>query len=200
MAGEGAEAGRWEALFRDLEAQFEAAEAAELVAEVADRTRREIALVRLGDRLRAAVGADLTMSLSGGEVLRGTLVTAGPDWVLLGAGAGPGGTPDARDTVVVLAAVQSVTGLGARFLPPQAEGRIAARLDVRHALRALARARVAVRVLLRDGAVVVGTLDRIGADHLDLAEHDPGEARRPGAVRRVRTVPLAALSAVRATR
>jgi len=198
MPGEGADAGRWEALFRDLDAQFEAAEAAELAAEVADRTRREIALVRLGDRLRAALGGNLTIGVSGGEVLSGALLTVGPDWLLLGAG--PGGSPDGRDTVVVLSAVQSLTGLGARFLPPETEGRVAARLDVRHALRALARSRVAVRVLLRDGSVVVGTLDRIGADHLDLAEHDAGEARRSGAVRRVRTVPLAALAAVRATR
>ncbi|PJI52559.1 hypothetical protein CTI14_40490 [Methylobacterium radiotolerans] len=42
-----------------------------------------------------------------------------------------------------------------------------------------------------------GTIDRAAADHLDLAEHDSGSARRTDAVRGFRMVPYAALAAIR---
>jgi hypothetical protein len=54
-----------------------------------------------------------------------------------------------------------------------------------------------VQVVLRDGSVLAGTFDRVAADHVDLAEHPAGEARRAGAVRQVRLLPLAALGAIR---
>ena len=54
-----------------------------------------------------------------------------------------------------------------------------------------------MRLVLVDGSVLPGTIDRVGADHLDLAEHGRGELRRAAAVRQVRLVPLAALVAVR---
>ena len=50
---------RWERLFDDLEAQLRTEEARELAAEVADRTRRERALVGLHDQFAAA--ADRTV-------------------------------------------------------------------------------------------------------------------------------------------
>ena len=43
-------AARWEALFDDLAMQWEAAEAAEVELELADRSRREVAFLRLIDR------------------------------------------------------------------------------------------------------------------------------------------------------
>ena len=51
---------RWDELFRDLEGQVAAVEAADLAAEVADRTRRESALLTLADRARGSVGARVT--------------------------------------------------------------------------------------------------------------------------------------------
>ena len=44
---------------------------------------------------------------------------------------------------------------------------------------------------------VSGTIDRAGADHLDLALHDIDEPRRSASVRGYRLVPFAALSWVR---
>lgn len=184
---------RWEALFADLEAEFESGQAAELAAEVADRTRREVARVRLLDRLRASKDAPITAYLPAGLTATGTLSSVGPDWFLLREAVdGVAG----REILVVLAAVQSLGGLGGRSVST-APTALAARLDLRYALRGLARARVPVRLLLRDGSAVSGTLDGVGSDYLDLAEHEPGQPRRPAAVRGVRTVPLAALAAVR---
>jgi hypothetical protein len=180
---------RWQALFDDLDAQLAAEEAAELRAEVADRTRRELALVRIRDRLEPSFGAAVAVAVHGGGTVHGRLLDAGGDWLLLE-------EAGARELLVPLAAVLTVAGLSARSGPPGAEGEVGKRLDLRWALRGLARSRSAVRIGLRDGSTISGTVDRVGADHLDLAEHAPGEARRPGAVRQVRMVPLAALASV----
>ena len=180
---------RWQGLFDDLEAQLEAAEAAELAGEVAERTRREVALLRIADRLRAAEGAAVTVTLPGAGAVRGRLLDAGVDWLLLE-------EPGPREVLVPLLAVLGVTGLGPRTAAPD-DSPVAKRLDLRWALRGLARSRTGVALVLVDGSTVTGTLDRVGADHLDLAEHGLGEARRAAAVRQVRLVPLAALALVR---
>ena len=183
---------RWQALFDDLEAQLAEGEAAELQAEVADRTRREVGLVRVVDRLAAASGHEVAVALGAAGVLRGRILDAGVDWLLIE-------ETGAREVLVPLAAVLGVAGLGPHTGTPGAEGEVGRRLDLRWALRGLARSRAGVALVLRDGSVVSGTLDRVAADHLDLAEHAPGEPRRPGAVRQVRLVPLAAITLVRSS-
>jgi len=177
---------RWERLFADLEAQLDEAVAVDLRAEVADRTRAEQADVWLADRLRAAAGAEVVVHLLGGEVVAGRVEDVGPEWVVL-AGA-PG------QALVPLGAVGSVAGLPRRVAPPA--GEVLRRLTLRSALRALVRDRAAVRVSVT-GAELAGTLDRVAGDHVDLALHPVGEARRPGAVLEVRAVPLAAVLVVR---
>jgi hypothetical protein len=180
---------RWRALFDDLEAQLEAAEAAELHGEVRERARTEQARVRTADRLAAATGDSVVVHVPGAGALRGTLRDAGVDWLLLEEQAG-------REALVPLAAVLSVAGLP-RGAAPAGEGVVGKALDLRWALRGLVRDRAGVTLVLRDGTAVPGTLDRVGADHVDLAEHAPGEVRRAGAVRGVRLVPLGALALVR---
>jgi hypothetical protein len=181
---------RWEDLFADLEAQLSAAEAAELAAEVADRTRYEVGRLRLVDRLLPALGAELSLHVSGLGAVRGQLRDAGPDWLLLDQ---QGRTELLLPTTSVLA----LAGLGGPAEVPSSQADVARRLDLRMALKGLVRSRSGVQIVLTDGAVLTGTLDRVGADHVDLAEHAPGEARRPGAVRQVRLVPLTAVGAVR---
>jgi len=182
---------RWQALFDDLEAEFEAAEREELDAEVRDRTRRETALVRTVDRLRAATGHPVVVTVPGGSV-RGVLRDTGDDWLLLE-------EQGTREALVPLAAVLGVSGLGRRTEVPGSEGELARRLDLRWALRGLVRSRAGVQLVLVDGAVLSGTLDRVGADHVELAEHPAGEARRASAVLQVRLVPVAALAVVRSS-
>ncbi len=181
---------RWDELFTDLEAQYDAAQAAELAGEVRDRTRRETALLSLTDRLQAAPGATLSITASGAGTVSGVLLEVGPDWLLLR-------ETGAAELLLPLASVMGVTGLGARSAVPGGQGEVDRRLDLAWALRGLARSRVGVQLLLVDGTVLAGTLDRVGADHADLAEHPPGEPRRSAAVRRVRLVPLVAIGAVR---
>ncbi len=180
---------RWSRLFEDLEAQAEAADEAELAAEVAERSRREAALAHLRDRLAAGVGAQVSVHLPGAGPVQGVLVDSGVDWLLLE-------EPGAGGVLVPLAALLGVTGVGATAVVPDTSV-VGRRLDLRWALCGLARSRTAVRLVLVDGSVLPGTLDRVGADHVDLAEHGRDEPRRAAAVRQVRLVPLAALAAVR---
>lgn len=180
---------RWESLFADLEAELEAAEANELDLELRDRARSEIARLRLLDRLTGALGHDLTAYVDGAGSLHGRLLRCGPDWLLLG--------ELGREVLVPYAAVLGITGLGRRSAEPGSEGAVGARLGLTYALRGLARGRLPCAVVVRDGSAANGTVDRVGADFVEVAEHPAGEPRRAEAVRQVRTIPIAALALVR---
>jgi hypothetical protein len=64
-------------------------------------------------------------------------------------------------------------------------------------LRDIARRRLPVRVALTTGRTLVGTIDRVGADHLDLALHERGAPRRASEVTGHRVVAFAAIQRVR---
>ncbi|MGB9378838.1 MAG: hypothetical protein WCB04_15145 [Mycobacteriales bacterium] len=181
---------RWDAFFSDLEGELAAAESADLRLEVADRTRREFGSLRLVDRLRPALGHPVHFTLSGGHTVAGILSEVGSDWVLIGETTG--------SALVPLAQVRLIGGLGAHSSAPGSEGHVAAALDLRHALRGLARNRAEVVLTTVDGDRVSGTLDRIGADFAEIAQHQPGEPRRRSAVQQVLTVPIRAIGVVRA--
>lgn len=181
---------RWEALFDDLEAQFDAEEAAELAAEVSDRTRRELALVRLVDRLRPARGSTISARVAGFGNVEGGVAGVGADWLLLAEAGG-------REALIPSSAIVSITGLGAFSAARQSEGEVARRLGLAHALRAIARDRSPVTIGYADGATSSGTIDRVGVDFLEIAEHPAAEARRAAAVQTVRTIPFSAVAVVR---
>ncbi len=181
---------RWDELFRDLEAQLEAYDAAGLAGEVAERTRRERAMLRLVDRLRPATGGPVRLHVQGVGAVQGELVHVGAAAAVVLEAAG-------RQALVPLTAVLAVTGLGPLSAVPDSEGQVVARLGLAHSLRQVARDRAPVTVHLIDASTVTGTLDRVGSDFLELAEHAVGEIRRRDVVTGVRTVPFAAIGVVR---
>lgn len=182
---------RWTRLFDDLEAQLAAQERAELLLEVVDSTRSERGRVLWAERLLATTEQPVRVRVRGVGQLTGTVHEVGADWlVLLIAVQGP-----ARrgEVLVPQKAVLSVSGLS-----PRADQRATRRLlDLRLALRALSRDRSVVRVTDVEGGQLTGTIDRVGRDHVDVADHADDIPRRAGAVRAVHTVPLAALATVR---
>ncbi len=181
---------RWQRLFDDLQWQFEAEEAAAERAESASRTRAEVGGIRLTERLGGALGSAVSLDVRGAGRVSGVLVDGGPDWLLLADDQG-------RDQLVALAAVLSVAGLGRLTARPDPPDGVRARLDLRRALRGLARDRAPVQVVLDDGGTVTGTLDRVGADYVELAEHPFDAPRRSEAVRGVRAVVIGAVALVR---
>jgi hypothetical protein len=181
---------RWQQLFADLQAQFEAEEAAGERAESASRARAELGAVGIADRLRGALGLPLALGCGRAGTVTGVLVDVGPDWLLVE-------DDGARACLVALSAVRSVAGLGRRTAAAEPAGPVRGHLDLRRALRGLARDRSAVQVVLDDGTVLSGTLDRVGADYVELAEHPTDIPRRAEAVQGVRAVVIGGIAAVR---
>jgi hypothetical protein len=178
---------RWDDLFTDLESQWDAEQRRELDAEVADRTRRERATVGLADRLAAAGSRSLVVTLGDGSRLGGTVVEVGDGWFLLG-------EPGRQPCLVPVAAVVAVTGLAARAV---VAGAVRRSFGLGYALRGLSRDRSVVALTDVTGAVCTGTVDAVGSDHLELAEHAADLPRRPENVTGARVVPFAAVVVVR---
>ena len=178
---------RWDALFSDLEAQAEVLTQAERASEVDERTRYEVGASGILDRLRAAVGEPIQLSCIGGLALRGTLCALGADWLLIDEGVG-------AESLVVLDAVCRVRGVGRRSVPA---GPASLRLALRSALRGIARDRLPVRAVLRDGSTITATIDRVGSDYVEMAAHAVGELRRRNDVITTELVPFTGLAAIR---
>lgn len=176
---------RWDQLFDDLEAQLGAEERRDRDSEVADRTRRERANVELAARYVGALGASLRLRLVTGAQVQGELVDVGDDWLLVRLATG-------RDAVIPTAAVTGVVGLPLRA----SAARTARRFGLGYAMRGLSRDRAAVAVTDTSGHVATGTIDVVGADFVDLAEHELGESRRRENVTSCRTVPFRAVVVV----
>ena len=170
---------RWAALFADLELQLEAVDARERASVVADLTRAVRSSVHLRVRFRASEGRSVRLHLRGGAQVEGVLDEVGPAWALLSA--------QGREHLVPLASVAFAAGLVDVAAPPQAG--VLSRLPLGHALRAIARDRTVVRVLT-SGGEVVGRIDGVAADHVDVTLVH-ADSRRPTGERRA--VPVAEL-------
>lgn len=198
---------RWDRLFADLEGRFDELADAEAAAELADRERVAIGAIRATQRLAGSLERPIRLRLAGGASIGGVLRSVGPDWLLLTEGQG-------RDCLVALNAVTAVEGLTAATGPETSA--FAVRLDLRRALRGLARDRSPVAVALTGwtggsagsgvgagaagpigSAELTGTIDRVGADFIEVAVHAAWEPRRAGSVRSVALVPLAGVLLVR---
>lgn len=182
---------RWTELFDDLEAQLAAQEAAELQGEVAEHTRAATGQVLLRDRLLADVGRTIHLTLRGQTQVEGTLTELSRDWLVVHERL----TARDREVLVVMTSLVTVRGLSGRSDPGRPSRGVRS-LGLRHALRALSRDRALVRVRDTESGVSVGTIDRVGADHLDLSAHPDDLPRRARDVHSVLTIPYASLACI----
>jgi hypothetical protein len=185
---------RWDDLFADLGAQWDAESRRELDAEVADRTRRERASVGLYERLAAAGDDTVTIALRSGSAVRGRVDDVGDGWRLLATTVtGHLGGPANGAALVPFAAVTSVTGLALRVGGTE----LGRRFGLGYALRGLSRDRSVVALTDLSGVVVVGTIDAVGRDVLELSEHPADLPRRAENVTGRRLVPFSAVVLLR---
>jgi hypothetical protein len=194
---------RWERLFAELEARFDELVDEEIDAESADRERVATGTITALQRVAGALDQPVRARLAGGATVAGILLSVGPDWLLLAEGAH-------RECLLPWRSVTTVQGLTAATGRPLSG--LDLRMDLRHALRGVARDRSPVQLAVLgwtgDGGAsapsagasgeLAGTIDRVGADFLELALHAAWEPRRSGAVRSVALVPLRSILLVRA--
>lgn len=191
---------RWDRFFDDLEGQLASEWEAERAALETEAERLRLSRVCLRERLSALAdrprldGAAPSFELVDGTVLNAEVTGVGADWIAL-----EGGRSGAL--VVPFAAVAAVGMPHADVLrsarPAAVRSTIADRMTLGFVVRDLVRRRVGVTVHLTGSRTLAGTIDRAGADHLDIALHEPGSPRRASEVRGHRIVPFAAVAWIR---
>ena len=175
-------------VFDELEAEFEAGLRREAEQETVAAVRAELGSTVLWEQLARRLGSEM-VALAGTRVLRGRAVASYPEFLVLRAADG------AEHLIRYGPAVTVVLPADPPPLRPT-PGPVVRRYELALALRELARRREPVKVELVDGTSADGTIEAVGSDYLEIAEHDRGEARRRAAVRARRFVGFAAIVAV----
>ena len=190
---------RWDSLFDDLESQLERERTAEELDLEAEEERLRLGRLAIRDRLLALAAAPgerpLRLALAGGTRLVVHPHTIGRDWL-------SAALPDGRQCIVPLASIASIS-LSQVDVATSLQGggaqrdTVSGRLGLPFVLRDLCRRRRQVEVTTADG-ILVGTIDRVGRDHVDLAVHEAGTARRESEVRDLLMLPIVRILIVRA--
>ena len=196
---------RWDDLFDDLEGQLER----ELYSEAADlrlhEERQRLEKLSLRTRLSsvarsAALGDPLRLRvvLVSGETLALRPTTLGRDWLSADLVDAQNGRvqcviPLSAIAGVLLTEEQSVISLA---VESDATGKLIERVGFPFVLRDLCRRRRTVDLDTR-GGVLVGTIDRVARDHLDLAVHPLGTLRRASEILHYRLVPFWQINVIR---
>ncbi|MGK9219130.1 MULTISPECIES: hypothetical protein [unclassified Microbacterium] len=193
---------RWDRFFEDLEDQLAAEWEAERAALDSEAERLRVSRLALRERLVAfaqSAASPLSIELRDGSSLEASVTSVGADWMAVRPLRAHGAAESA--VLVPLPAIRSIGAAQGELLrsarPTEPESRLAQRVTFGFALRDLARRRAAMAIGVVSGRALSGTIDRVGADHLDLALHDPDSPRRSAAVTAFRIVSFEAVAWVR---
>jgi hypothetical protein len=197
---------RWDNLFDDLESQLEQELSAEEIDVQAEEERLRLARLGIRDRLRslhssAASGDERMLRLLLADGSRVTIEpgTFGRDWIAGELIEESGRRPQCIVPIDAIEGVVFARQQLDRSLDPVADessAALSARLGLQFVLRDVCRRRSSVELRLRSSRLY-GTIDRVGRDHLDLAVHEPGQARRESAIIEFRLVRLSELVLLR---
>ena len=196
---------RWDNLFDDLESQLEQELGAEEGDLLAEEERLRLGRLTLRDRViamaRPSEGASeqVKLALRDGSVVTVSVGSVGRDWIvgeLIGARRGSCVVPLTAVAGVLPTPAQLARSVAAEPVVEPAVS-LSARLGLAFVLRDLCRRRAAVELSTASEERLHGTIDRVGRDHLDLAEHEAGVPRRAAAIGRIRILPFAELVLVR---
>jgi len=188
----------WDRLFEDLEGQLASEWEAERAALDAESERLRIARLDLRSRLQTLCAARAAgmLELTGRRTAAVRFEEIGADWIAASVQSERG------TSLIPLGAIRGIRldhGQLLASLEPTTTtaSPVRERMTLGFVLRDLARRRVALTIEEHDGAPTHGTIDRAGADHLDLAVHDSGTPRRAQDVRAFRVVPFSGIVRVR---
>jgi hypothetical protein len=197
---------RWDQLFDDLEGQLEQELTAEEVDLRAEEERLRLGRLTIRDRIISIHESHshreqyaIRLALADGQQVSVRPSAFGRDWFAADI---VGEAVRRAQCIVPIPAIASLSLATEQVTPslesPESTGgaSVPARLGLAFVLRDLCRRRLTVELHTALGPVV-GTIDRVGRDHLDLAVHERGEARRASAVSEIRVMPLAGLLLVR---
>ncbi len=183
-------------MFEDLEGQLASEWEAERAALDAESERLRVSKLDLRTRLRALCAADavVQIDLPARPAIRARLQELGADWV----------SATAEDRGLSIIPIDAIRGMRmdhglmlASLAPSTADVSVRERMTFGFVLRDLARRRIPVRIEAQESRTLYGTIDRAGADQLDLAEHDAGAPRRADQVRAMHLIPFSAVVRVR---
>lgn len=149
---------RWDALFGDLAAQWEADQQVDLALEASETLEHERAQIPGAWRVRAHGDSPVLLHVRSGESLRMRVTHVGADWL--------SGHDGHRDLLVPWHAVIAAEDLEPRGQPESS--RAAQRLGLGVALRELSRRRESVVLYGPGGEICRGVISAVGADHLDV--------------------------------
>jgi hypothetical protein len=175
-------------VFDDLEAEFEAGLRREAEQETTAAVRAELGSTVLWEQLARRVDSQV-VAFAGTRTFRGRVAASYPEFLVL----------RAADGAEHLIRYGPASSFALPAEPPALRptpGPAVRRYQFALALRELARRREPVKVALVDGTGVDGTIEAVGSDYLEVAEHDLGEVRRRAAVRARRFLAFAAIVTV----
>jgi hypothetical protein len=203
--------------FADIEEQLTHELEAEIRDQLADDERQRLARLTLRERIRLMSGTRgqaaqtrIELRLRTGQQLTVSPVTHGRDWFAadilapsdvaghallpLAAIAGLTPTPELLERSLG-EHVSTVSREDLQSIRPQ-RARLSDQIGLPFVLRDLSRRRKPVEITSSMG-VSAGTIDRVGADHLDLALHAADQVRRARGVSEVRIVAISDIALVR---